>query len=70
MKRVTPPPATIIRSRYVCLSSATNRSRLSICLTESGSDDEGSVIGCGLCIRILSLSALDRVSLVPLPAKN
>ncbi|KAG8330644.1 hypothetical protein J6590_058713 [Homalodisca vitripennis] len=37
IQRVAPPPATIIRSRYFRLSSATNRFRLSICLTGSAS---------------------------------
>ncbi|KAG8317589.1 hypothetical protein J6590_024824 [Homalodisca vitripennis] len=38
IQRVAPPPATIIRSRYFRLSSATNRFRLSICLTGSGKE--------------------------------
>ncbi|KAG8304438.1 hypothetical protein J6590_093557 [Homalodisca vitripennis] len=46
IQRVAPPPATIIRSRCLLkrLSSATNSSRLSICL--AGSEMEKSPVRC------------------------
>ncbi|KAG8322085.1 hypothetical protein J6590_029783 [Homalodisca vitripennis] len=71
IQRVALPPATIIRSRYLRFSSTTNRSQLSICLTESGKEfhnlqavmvkDRLQVVV--LSNGVLRLSAPDRVFL-------